>query len=769
MPLSIAKYVTSGYPFPLDDIDPKEKDKDWGKKWCEAIYASWKQGGTAIPYNRIEEFQLLRDLAAGRQDVLQYQKILLDESDEKGAQTGYMNINWDIPSVMPKFLRVVEGMMEQTDHQVVATAVDPTSTDDKEAAKLDMQYRMKFKEALNYIDKAMGVDKSDEYIPESMEELNLYEGAGGFKLAREREIEEVLDYSFYISEWKETKKKIIRDLCVINCCATKDYTDKYTRKVKARYVDPAKFIGQYSRFQNHKNMEFGGELTQILISDIRKLNPDVPESTLRELADNYNGIRGNISLDTLTYNADIRSANYDSFLVDVMDAEWMSINSEYKTKRKTQYGFDIMYDEDWGKVVNTEKKKTEKYDIKVVYKCKWIIGTDYVYDFGLQFDVPRPGKKEVELSYHLYKLPYRSLVSLSETHIHQMVLAYFKLQNAIAMSAPKGLAIEFTSLQNMALGAKKLQPLDLIKIKTQTGTLLYKSTTHKGVPNVPGGFKPIQELEGGIGNQLVEFIKVWEFNAEDIRETTGINQAADASSPDPNAPVGSNKMAIAATNNALRPIYSAYLNIKEKTAKNLSLRIQLLIKHDKEAYEGYMPVLGSMGVQIVSAGADTVDADYYIKYEAKPTDERRDVIMKAAMQAMTPDKDGSTSIGLPDFLMIERLLESGNLKYAEVYLNYKSKKNKDKQLQLQRENMQLDSQREQEAIKIKEQLSQATEKIKTDEAIRLYQAKKAIDEQYAQADREHEKEMIQLKGSMGLVQTVGKIHAQTAAEQGAQQ
>ena len=223
MSLSIAKYVSSGYPFPLDDIDPKDKDKEWGKKWCEAMYAAWKQGGTAIPYDRIEEFQLLRDLADGRQDVLQYQKILLDETDEKGAQTGYMNINWDIPSVMPKFLRVVEGMLEQTDHQVVATAVDPTSTDDKEAAKLDMQYRMKFKEALNYIDKAMGVDKSDEYIPESMEELNLYEGAGGFKLAKEREIEEVLDYSFYISDWKETKKKIIRDLCVINCCATKDF------------------------------------------------------------------------------------------------------------------------------------------------------------------------------------------------------------------------------------------------------------------------------------------------------------------------------------------------------------------------------------------------------------------------------------------------------------------------------------------------------------------------------------------------------------------
>jgi len=85
----------------------------------------------------------------------------------------------------------------------------------------------------------------------------------------------------------------------------------------------------------------------------------------------------------------------------------------------------------------------------------------------------------------------------------------------------------------------------------------------------------------------------------------------------PEMSVGGSELALAATNNALRPIYSAYLDIKERTAKNISLRIQLLIKHDKEAYTGYIPVIGSMGVQTISVGADAVDADYFIKYEAK--------------------------------------------------------------------------------------------------------------------------------------------------------
>ena len=762
MALSLVKYGSGNYPFPRDQINPKEKTEEWGKKWCEAMYARWKSGRTAIPYSQVAEIQALRALADGRQSPLKYQKILLDASEDGSDLTGYMNISWEVYSVMPKFLRVVEGMMEQTDHQVIATAVDPSSTDEREDAKLDMEYRMKYREAIQYIEQGLGVDRSNEYIPETMEELNLYEGAGGFKLAKETEIEQGLDYTFYISAWKEIKKKIIRDFCVINCAGTKDYVDPYTSKVRVRYVDPAVFIGQYSKHWDHKNMEYGGEIIQVLISDLRKQNPKIEESVLRELAESYNGKGGNVALNEFNYNEQTRIGNYDGFLVDVMDAEWMSVNSRYMTNRTTKYGSSLLYEEKWGKVYNTDVRKTDKYDIKVVYKCKWIIGTDYTYDFGLQYDVPRPGKKEVELSYHLYKLPYRSLVSLSENHLDQMALAFYKLQNAIAMASPPGIAIEFSSISNMNLGGGKLKPLELLKIKTQTGNFIWKATTHTGLPNTATS-RPIQELQGGIGNQLAEFITIFEFNTNAIRELTGINRIADASDPNPEQSVGGSEIAMAATNNALRPIYSAYLNLKERTAKNISLRLQLLIKHNKEAYEGYMPVIGRIGVQVISVGADTVDADYYIKYEAKPTDKRKESIKEAAIKAMNPDRDGIIGIELPDFLMIERLLESGNLKYAEAYLNYKSKKNKERQLNLQRENMRLDAEREQKGNEQKAQIALAEEKNKTDEQIRLYQAKKEIDNGFAEKEQVRKKELLQIESTLGIVSETVKSESSVSA------
>lgn len=216
MAISLDQYSTGAFPFPSDEIDPKLKNEEWAHNYLAAMYARYRHGFAAIPYSRVSEMRALRKLADGNQDPIQYKKILLDVSKDDATTKGFMNINWDVFSVMPKFLRVVEGIMEQTDHQVVASAVDPTSTEEKENLKLAMTYQMKFKEALSYIDQGLGIDRSGEYVPESMEELNLYEGAGGFKLAKETEIEQGLDYTFYISSWKEIKKKIIRDFAVVN-------------------------------------------------------------------------------------------------------------------------------------------------------------------------------------------------------------------------------------------------------------------------------------------------------------------------------------------------------------------------------------------------------------------------------------------------------------------------------------------------------------------------------------------------------------------------
>jgi hypothetical protein len=321
------------------------------------------------------------------------------------------------------------------------------------------------------------------------------------------------------------------------------------------------------------------------------------------------------------------------------------------------------------------------------------------------------------------------------------------------MSSNKGIAVEYTSLQNMKLGGDKMDPLDILSLRRDTGDLFYKLTTHTGRMNVPGGFRPIQELEGGIGNQLTEFIQIFDLNMNFIRDLTGINQIADASTPNPNQSVGGSEMAVAATNNALKPLYSGYIRLKEKTAGSCALRIQVQVRSTDDPYTGYIPIVGSAGVKLLEYDAENMDADYHIKIQAKPTDKRKQAIKDAAVVAMQPDKDGYVGIEYPEFLMIERLLEDGNLKYAEYFLAYRSKKNKERQVKLQRENMAIDAENAQQTARVKGEEDRMKIKFETDEKIRYETVVSQLEEQSNVMEHERKKELIILEKGLELQTT----------------
>jgi hypothetical protein len=751
---TVSSFQTGTYPFPVDEIPLKEKDPNWGLRWCQAMYAAWVTDRTGVPYSRLDEYYTLRKYGAGSQDITKYQEILLDDSEDDGSLSGYLNIDWEIFSVMPKFKHIIRGMFEAQEFDIVASAVDAKSVKSKDKSRLEKWFKGRFKPLLDQLDKMEGAQSQSEWLPQNVDELELYSMAGGFKLAKETEIEEALNYSFYISDWKETKRKLLDDLGDLNVASVKDYTDTYTRKAKVRYVDPVNLIIQYSRHWDHRNAEYAGEVIRETISNIRK-NTTIPEDELRNLAQFYNGRNRNQSLQSWNVD-DLRMDGgrwrYDNFLIDIMDAEWFSVNSKYLTTRTNDRGDEYVYEEKDGKVFDSSKKKTHKSDYKVVYRCKWLVGTEHIYDFGLQYDVPRPGKKEVELSYKFYRLPGRSLVSLAVPNLDQMQLTWLKLQNALAMSANSGIAVEFSTLQNMKLGGSKMEPLEILSIRRDTGDLIYKTTTHQGRPNVPGGYKPIQELVGGIGPQLGEFLQLFEMNMELLRDLIGINRVADASAPDPNQSVGGSELAVAATSNALQPIHSAYTRLKEKVARTLAIRIQSLVKHDKKAYEGYMRVQGEAGVKIISFGADDIDTDWDIMLQAKPTQARKQMILESAMRAMQVDKDGFVGIEEQDFLMIERMLETGNLKYAEMFLTYRSRMNRERQLQVQRENMQLDQQGQQQAVQAKMQADQQLKQVENELKKDFETHKATLEDQNNQNEHDRKMEQISLEKSYTMAE-----------------
>ena len=165
---TISSFQRGSYPFPKDQIPNKEKGAEWSRKWCQAMYAAYVTDRAGVPYSSIEELIELRRYASGTQNVIKYQDILLDESEEGGDLTGYLNVDWEIFSVMPKFLHIIRGIFEEQEHSIVATAVDPTSNKERDVEKLRKWFKGRYKPILDAVNEFSGYKPEPEWIPETV-------------------------------------------------------------------------------------------------------------------------------------------------------------------------------------------------------------------------------------------------------------------------------------------------------------------------------------------------------------------------------------------------------------------------------------------------------------------------------------------------------------------------------------------------------------------------------------------------------------------------
>lgn len=668
------------HPFPSENIPFEKRDSEWYKNYSIAIYSRYINDQCGIAFNKKDLFAENRAYAEGSQDPEKYMDVLLGKKKNpyKSDRKGYWNVNWDIFSPAPKYMDILHGMLEDVNFRIQANAIDEKAVDEKDDIKWEKWFRKQYPKIQSIVENDLGGGQGqDNYVPESIEELEMYQNMGGIKLKREMALEMGIEHGFYISNWKEDSRKIREDLIVNGWGAARDYTCPYTQKAKTRYVDISKLVIQYSRSNNFDNAEYAGEIITVPISVLRK-ETNLKEDELRSLASDHMGKNGNpsgYSFDPYdNYDSDMGCYGYDEFQVSVLDAVWKSNISKYYTKKKREGQSDRYYREERAINKKTKDKESVKSDVTVICKAKWIIGTDNVYDYGLDEDIVREGKRNPKLPYKCYRLKGKSFIERIKTNLDQIQLSWLYLQNAKAMARNSGVAIEFSSLQNMTIGGKT-DPLDLMKIYNAKGDIIYRATTNQG-RYMPNAARPITEMQGGIGRRFNELIGDLEMNFGFISELLGIDRISAASKePSADTPVGTVQIAATATSNAIKPIISGFVDIKEHLARSLSLRIIDIIKFSGKDYKGsYKPIFGESGVKAIKITSDVCDSEYGIKLQMLPDRNERMEAKRAAIEAMKPGKDGVASITYSDYMFLTRMIEYGNIKYAEALLAHKEEK-----------------------------------------------------------------------------------------------
>ena len=260
-------------------------------------------------------------------------------------------------------------------------------------------------------------------------------------------------------------------------------------------------------------------------------------------------------------------------------------------------------------------------------------------------------------------------------------ITHLKLQQVISRVVPDGVFIDADGLNEVDLGTgNAYNPEDALRLYFQTGSVIGRSYTGEGDYNQ--GRVPIKELQSSSGASKTQML-ITNYNhyLNQIRTVTGLNEARDGSSPDPNSLVGLQKMAALNSNVATRHILDGSLFIYRSLAEALTYRVADILQF-ADFKEEFVNQIGKYNVSILEDIADLYIYDFGIFIELSPDEEQKQQLEQNIQMALSKG-----DINLEDAIDIR---EIKNLKLANQLLKLKrvSKQDRDEKMAMQQQAMQ---------------------------------------------------------------------------------
>jgi hypothetical protein len=213
-----------------------------------------------------------------------------------------------------------------------------------------------------------------------------------------------------------------------------------------------------------------------------------------------------------------------------------------------------------------------------------------------------------------------------------------------------------------------MRPLDLIKIYTQTGNMLYRLAPPQ--PGNPiGSQNPIDTLQSTLGSVISAHVQSLELFYMELERITGISQTA-MSSLDPNQGLGVSQISIATTTNTLKPILVAWQTLKSNAYAYCANKIQSVIVNNKE--NPYSEILGVPDYVAIKSAGDNVHTSWGMFIKAKIDRDTKASLLEAARNALAVGKDGVPILSFSDYLyVVDSIDNGGNVSAIRAFIAYK--------------------------------------------------------------------------------------------------
>jgi hypothetical protein len=210
-----------------------------------------------------------------------------------------------------------------------------------------------------------------------------------------------------------------------------------------------------------------------------------------------------------------------------------------------------------------------------------------------------------------------------------------------------------------------------------------------------------------------------------IRSVTGLNEARDGSSPDPNALVGIQKLAALNSNTATRHILDASLYIYRSLSEALTYRVADILQYS-EYKEEFANQIGKYNVSILDEIKDLYIYDFGIFIEIAPDEEQKAQLEQNIMMALSKG-----DINLEDAIDIR---EIRNIKLANQLLKMKRIKTQERQERMAMQKQAMLSQQQLKSQEMAAQVAMQTIELETRAKMQIKQAEVAFDIQRSEQE-----------------------------------
>jgi len=724
--------------FPSQFVSDAEKaSKEYGLLVGQSIQYEWfKKDGTSRYYDQWRDFNRLRLYARGEQSVAKYKSELAIDGD-----LSYLNLDWTPVPIIPKFVDIVVNGMNDRLFSVRAYAQDAMSAEKRNQYQDMIEGDMVAKDVLTKMSEQFGIDPfvvDPMELPKDDEELNLHMQLK-YKPAIEIAQEEAINTIFAENHYQDTRKRVEYDITTIGIGIAK-HEFLAGAGVQVSYVDPANVVYSYTEDPYFKDCFYWGEIKTVPIIELLKIDPTLTKENLEEIS--------KYSQSWYNYYNVAQFYENDIFYRDT--ATLMYFN--YKTTKKFVYkkkisetgGARVIEKDDTFNppVEMMQENGFEKIEktIDVWYEGVMVMGTNILLKWQMMENMVRPKSASqnampnyVAVAPRMYKGNIESLVRRMVPFADLIQITHLKLQQVISRVVPDGVFIDADGLNEVDLGTgAAYNPEDALRLYFQTGSVIGRSYTGDGEFN--NARVPIQQLTSSSGqSKMAALIANYNHYMDMLRTVTGLNEARDASTPDPNALVGVQKLAALNSNTATRHILDGVLFMTRTLSEALSCRISDILEY-ADFRDEFALQIGKHNVRLLNEIKDLYLHDFGIFIEIAPDMEER-----AQLEANIQMALSKGDINLEDAIDIR---EIKNIKMANQLLKVKRKKNFEQMQMADMQKQQMQAQINMQSQQMSAQTAAQKIQLESQAEMQVKQAEIAFDIEKMRAEAQFKKELM---------------------------